>query len=160
MNDFEKKIKDYLDKRAAEDELFAKSYAKEKKSFEECIRYIFGEAFKVAVAMDGCGSGAAFEDEHVFGLAVHYYDEDDIKLNPIHGDVKVSTNMSEPAPVMPQGKPGKAPKSVKEYKPTKRDREKAREAAMRKLEAEELKKLRTPRKRRVEVDANQMSLFA
>lgn len=135
MNDFEKKIKDYLDKRAAEDELFAKSYAKEKKSFEECIRYIFGEAFKVAVAMDGCGSGAAFEDEHVFGLAVHYYDEDDIKLNPIHGDVK-------------------------EYKPTKRDREKAREAAMRKLEAEELKKLRSPRKRHVEVDANQMSLFA
>lgn len=153
MNDFEKKIKDYLDKRAAEDELFAKSYAKEKKSFEECIRYIFGEAFKVAVAMDGCGSGAAFEDEHVFGLAVHYYDEDNIMVKPLSG-VRPAVTTSNEKPQQP------APQV--EYKPTKKDRENAKKQAMERLIEEERAKIHAPRKRQhVEsVQSNQMSLFA
>lgn len=161
MEEVKAKIKAYLDERAAKDELFAKSYAKEKKSINECIRFIMGEAAKEAVSCPG-GKGAFMSDEWVYGQAVHYYDEDDIKVAPVKGDVKVSTNVSEPAKVMPQGKTekgSKRPKSPVEYKPTKKDREKAREAAMRKLEAEELKKLRAPRKRHVEVDSNQMVLF-
>lgn len=161
MEEVKAKIKAYLDERAAKDELFAKSYAKEKKSIDECIRFIMGEAAKEAVACPG-GKGAFMSDEWVYGQAVHYYDEDDIKVAPVRGDVKVSTNMSEPAPVMPQEKPergSRRPKTLVEYKPTKNDREKTREAAMKKLEAEELKKLRAPRKRHVEVDSKQMTLF-
>lgn len=150
MNDFEKKIKDYLDKRAAEDELFAKTYAKKNKSFEECIQYIFGEAFKKAVRMPGVsGKGSVFEDEVVYGLAVHYYDEDDIKVSKVQGQAVASTS----------GK-ATATKPAADYKPTKKDREAARVAALKRLEEEAYNKLRTPRKKQhVEQNTNQMALF-
>lgn len=49
------------------------SLEKENKSLEECGRYILQEAHKK-------GSHVAMTDEEVFGLAVHYYDEDDITV--------------------------------------------------------------------------------
>ncbi len=76
-------IKQYLDKRAAEDELFAKSYAKQNKNIDACCSFIMGEASKR-------GRAVCMSDEEVFGLAVHYYDEDDIKITPVHGNVSVS----------------------------------------------------------------------
>lgn len=76
-------IKDYLDSRAASDPLFAVSYAKPKKNIDECFNYILSEARKR-------GSQVCMSDEEVFGLAVHYYDEDDIKVGPALA-AKVST---------------------------------------------------------------------
>lgn len=49
---------------------------KENKSLHEMFQYIMGEAKKKAV--NNC---ACLSDEDVYGLAVHYYDEDDIKIN-------------------------------------------------------------------------------
>ena len=49
-------------------------YANEKKSIDECCSYIMGEARKR-------GNAVAISDEEVYGMAVHYYDEDDIKIN-------------------------------------------------------------------------------
>lgn len=69
-------IKAYLDKRAAEDQLFAASYAKEKKSIKECCTYIRGEAKKLS-----SGNVAVVDDATVYGWAVHYYDEDNIKVD-------------------------------------------------------------------------------
>lgn len=74
---FQDTIKAYLDKRAQEDALFAQSYAKEGKSIEECCKFIIQEVQKMKVA--------GLSDDEVFGLAVHYYDEDNI------GEIK-STN--------------------------------------------------------------------
>ena len=71
---FKQAIKAYLDKRAEEDSLFAPKYANEKKSIDECCSYIMGEARKR-------GNAIAISDEEVYGMAVHYYDEDDIKIN-------------------------------------------------------------------------------
>lgn len=68
---FKTTIKAYLDKRAAEDELFAKTYAKENKNLDECCNYILQQVQK-----SGC---QGFADEEIYGMAVHYYDEDDIK---------------------------------------------------------------------------------
>lgn len=68
-------IKNYLDNRAATDELFAAKYANPKKSIDECCRYITGEAY--ARAKDGT---AVISDEEVYGMAVHYYDEEDINI--------------------------------------------------------------------------------
>lgn len=152
MEEVKAKIKAYLDERAAKDELFAKSYAKEKKSIDECIRFIMGEAAKEAVACPG-GKGAFMSDEWVYGQAVHYYDEDDIKVAPVRGDVKVSTNMSEPAETT------KAP-DVK-VRITKQDRERAKKEAMERIIEEERKKILTPRKKqRQEAELpTQMSLF-
>lgn len=72
---FKLAVQSYLDKRAKEDSLFAASYAKENKSIDECCDYIIGEAKKRG------GNVVAISDEEVFGMAVHYYDEDSIKVS-------------------------------------------------------------------------------
>lgn len=88
-------IKAYLDKRAATDELFAKSYAKPNKSIGECYNYIISEARK--------RRAECMTDEEVFGLAVHYYDEDDIKVPtaPLHRATTTATSKtSKTAPAV------------------------------------------------------------
>ena len=71
------RIKDYLDERASKDELFAKSYAKTNKNIDECYDYIVEEARKQCKDSDSI----CISDDVVYGWAVHYYDEDDIKVN-------------------------------------------------------------------------------
>ena len=69
-------VREYLEKRAAEDPQFAEKYANPKKSLEECCRYIYGEAHKRAA-----GSSCVYiPPEEVFGWAMHYYDEEDIEV--------------------------------------------------------------------------------
>ena len=70
------RIKDYLDERASKDELFAKSYAKTNKNIDECYDYIVGEARKQCKDSDSI----CISDDVVYGWAVHYYDEDNIKV--------------------------------------------------------------------------------
>ena len=72
MNGFEQAIKSYLDNRAKEDQLFAQTYKKENKSIEECCKYIIQEVKKTG--------RQGFADEEIFGMAIHYYDEDNIKI--------------------------------------------------------------------------------
>lgn len=71
-DNFKRAIQDYLEERAKTDELFAKSYAKPNKSIDKCITYILNE-----VQRSGCNG---FEDDEIFGMAVHYYDEDNIDV--------------------------------------------------------------------------------
>ena len=71
MNEFEKSIKAHLDQRASEDEEFAKKYANPEKSIEKCCNFICSEVKKTG----RCG----FSDDEIYGLAVHYYDEENIK---------------------------------------------------------------------------------
>lgn len=68
---FKQAIKDSLDKRAKEDPLFAVSYAKPHKTIDKCIDYILN-----TVKKSGC---SGFTDDEIFSMAVHYYDEDNIK---------------------------------------------------------------------------------
>ena len=70
------RIKDYLDERASKDKLFAKSYAKTNKNIDECYDYIVGEARKQCKNSDSI----CISDDVVYGWAVHYYDEDNIKV--------------------------------------------------------------------------------
>lgn len=80
---FKEAIKSYLDKRAAEDTLFAKTYAKANKSLDECCNYILQQVKK-----SGC---CGFADDEIYGMAVHYYDEDDIKdVKPVSAKVVVN----------------------------------------------------------------------
>ena len=82
-NAFKETIKNYLEKRAQEDELFAETYKKENKNLEECCNYVMQCA-----KQGGC---QGYADEEVFGWAVHYYDEDDIKnIKPVSGKVIVN----------------------------------------------------------------------
>lgn len=76
------RIKSYLDERAKKDELFSQMYSKEGKSIEKCFGYIVEQARKR-------GQAVCMTDEEVFGLAVHYYCEDDLKEHPLPKGVKV-----------------------------------------------------------------------
>lgn len=67
-------IQSYLEERAKNDPLFASVYAKPNKNINECLDYILSEAKKR-------GNAVCMSDDKVFGLAVHYYDEDDIKVS-------------------------------------------------------------------------------
>ena len=67
-DNFKRAIQDYLEARAKT--LFAKAYAKPNKSIDECITYILNE-----VQRSGCNG---FEDNEIFGMAVHYWDEDNL----------------------------------------------------------------------------------
>ncbi len=74
MTPFEKIIKEYLEKRAQGDAVFAEKFfercSKEKDAVSDCCTYIMQEAKKEAV--NNC---AAIEDDKVFGWAMHYFDE-------------------------------------------------------------------------------------
>lgn len=89
-NSAKEAIKAYLDKRAATDEQFAVTYAKENKNIDECFNYILQEARKR-------GSSVCMTDEEVFGLAVHYYDEDDIKVSKTPMSARVQQSKAAPA---------------------------------------------------------------
>ena len=78
-------VKEYLEERAKTDPLFAASYAKENKSLDECWDYIVEEARKRAINQMCC-----MTSEEVFGLAVHYYDEDNIEIPKARGKAKAS----------------------------------------------------------------------
>lgn len=80
---FQTEIQSYLEQRAEYDELFARSYRNPLKNIEDCITYILNYVQK-----SGCNG---FDDDEIFGQAVHYYDETDIEVGkPI--DCKVIVN--------------------------------------------------------------------
>lgn len=80
---FQTEIQSYLEQRAEYDELFARSYRNPLKNIEDCITYILNYVQK-----SGCNG---FDDEEIFGQAVHYFDEADIEVGkPI--DCKVIVN--------------------------------------------------------------------
>lgn len=84
INAVKQAIKSYLDNRAKTDELFAVAYAKPNKNIDECVTYIVGEARKKG------GNAVYVPDDVVFGWAVHYYDEDNIKINKLPANARVS----------------------------------------------------------------------
>jgi len=69
---FTRTISEYLNLRAATDPLFAPNLAKPHKNIEDCITYILKQ-----VQQSGC---SGFEDDEIYSMAVHYYDEDDIEV--------------------------------------------------------------------------------
>ena len=82
---FKQTIEDYLRVRANTDEAFGKSFTKDGKSIDDCVNYILNQ-----VKSSGC---CGFTDEEIYGMAVHYYDEDDIDakdLRPVNCQVAVN----------------------------------------------------------------------
>ena len=69
---FTRTIAEYLNQRAATDPLFAPNLAKPHKNIEDCITYILKQ-----VQQSGCNG---FEDDEIYSMAVHYYDEDNLEV--------------------------------------------------------------------------------
>lgn len=72
---FRKDIKSYLDSTAAIDELFAKKYENSDKSIEECCDFIVTQVRN--------GKTEGYTDAEIYGLAIHYYEEDTNSLGKI-----------------------------------------------------------------------------
>lgn len=104
MADFKNIIKAHLDKMAQQDFAFAERYKLESKSLDKCIQYIKSQAQKQAKQ-----GFAAIEDDVVYGWAVHYYQEDDVKV-----DDKVKAKV-----VTPKAEKPKEAAKIQEIKPIK-----------------------------------------
>lgn len=81
---FKETIKAYLEARAERDNLFAQTYKKENKNLDDCISYILQTVQKSGVN--------GFDDSEIFGMAVHYYDEDDLEVTPLPEGARVVIN--------------------------------------------------------------------
>lgn len=125
-------IKAYLDNRAANDKLFAASYAKENKNIDECFNYILGEAKKR-------GNQVCMTDEEVFGLAVHYYDEDNIKVEKVTARHEVATTASPKVELTEEEKAAAREAAIKCYEEKCLAEEAERVAKRKKAEAERRK---------------------
>ena len=80
---FKNTIKAYLDKRAEIDLLFSFRYSLPEKQLTDCVTYILNQVQK-----SGCNG---FHDDEIFGMAVHFYDEDNIEIGkPINAQVSVN----------------------------------------------------------------------
>ncbi len=80
---FNETIKTYLEERAENDTLFAVKYANPSKSVDDCVTYILN-----SVRKSGC---CGFTNDEIFGLAVHYYEENEIEVGkPVNCQVVVN----------------------------------------------------------------------
>lgn len=116
MTSFETTIQAYLENRAKTDSLFAETYRKANKSIEECIKYIYSKARKLAKE----GNAVGVDDATVYGWAVHYYDEDDIKVDKVQERVEVVAPDAVQTPV----KKEKTVNKKSERKNTKQEQQK------------------------------------
>lgn len=113
ITSFETAIKNHLDKVAADDPFFNNKYKNPAKSIEECCKYIKSEVQK---AFKGKGGVCAVSDEEVFGMAVHYYDEEELVVEAPKGNVKV-VPASEVSVSQPKAKKQRKPKANKAEQP-------------------------------------------
>ena len=80
---FKNTIQAHLNNVATNDELFADKLKNQSKNIDDCITYILN-----TVQKSGCNG---FEDDEIYNMAIHYYDEDKIEVGkPISGKVVVN----------------------------------------------------------------------
>ena len=80
---FKELIKNYLDNRAKEDELFRAKYETTTRTIDDVVNYIFH-----AVQQSGC---CGFSDDEVYSMAVHAIDEPDLEIGkPMNCNVVVN----------------------------------------------------------------------
>jgi len=123
-------IKSHLDKFASENELFAKKYQNPKKNLDDCCTYILNTV-KATGRM-------GFADDEIFNMANHYYDEDDIDVGTTP-NAKVITNYTIDL--------------------SDEEKEKIRQDAIRKVQNEEIAKLRSKPKQKPKQESEELTLF-
>ena len=131
---FNETIKAYLEERAENDALFVIKYANPSKSVDDCVTYILN-----SVRKSGC---CGFTNDEIFGLAVHYYEENEIEVGkPVNCQVVVN--------------------HIVEL--TEEEKAQARQDAIDRLRNEEMAKMRRPTQPKITADKKatdvQPSLF-
>ena len=114
---FKRTIQMFLEQRAAEDALFAKSFANPAKNINDCVTYILNWVKK-----SGCNG---FTDGEIYGQAIHYYDENEIEVGePLQCQVVVNHTVEL----------------------TEEEKAEARQQAIRQYQVEELRRLQNRNK--------------
>lgn len=154
-------LKGRLDGMAAEDPVFAEKMANPKKSLGDCIKFIQGEVFHKYVEGKKHGSAAVGmpSRDEVFGLAVHYYDEDDLTIRALPAGTQVRAQA--PAPTkeeLEKLKKQAEENALRQFEKEAREKREAREKARRKAEAERKKEEREKKEAAAKA-AGEMSLF-
>jgi len=122
MNPFEMTLLALLQDRAKTDSLFAETLKKPNKSISECAKYIYGElAEEARKNKDGQTACVGVPKADVIAMAVHYFDEDDIKIKPINGEVKTATPKTGKATPSKTATPKAETKKAEEKKPVKKN---------------------------------------
>lgn len=104
-----KRLEEHLKSVANNDALFAETLKKPNKNIEDCITYILNEVKKKGYNW--------LEDDEVFGMAIHYYDEDNIDIGKkitgkvVSGYQKEIKSPEKPKPMLTQ-KPVKTKKET------------------------------------------------
>lgn len=81
---FKETIQAYLMEMATYDTNFAERYADPTKNINDCVTYILNQ-----VQESGC---SGFEDDEIYGMAVHYYQEEDIEVGKSVDYLHVAVN--------------------------------------------------------------------
>jgi hypothetical protein len=102
---FKTVIQNHLNQLAANDNLFAETLKKENKNINDCCTYILNQVQK--------SGQMGFADEEIFGMAVHYYDEDNIEVGgKINAKVVVNHHAEAPKQKAKQNKVEEQSKAV------------------------------------------------
>lgn len=125
---FTRTIAEYLNQRAMTDPLFAPNLQKPHKNIEDCITYILNQ-----VKSSGC---CGFEDDEIYSMAVHYYDEDELEVGS-----RVACNVVVNQTIVL----------------TEEEKAEAREKALKQYQAEELRKLQEAKRTKGKVTSEQTS---
>ena len=120
LNNFELVIQQYIKDEVAECKMFAKKVANPKKNIQDCCTYVMNTVKKTG--------REGFDDDEIFGYAMHYYDEEDIKVGNKVGCKVVTNHKIELSPA---------------------DIEKAKQTAMREVTATEKKKMKDTVKKEI-----------
>lgn len=83
---FKEIIDKHLQEVAKKDEVFAEKLKDPNKKLDDCITYILNQ-----VKDSGCNG---FADEEIFGMAIHYYDEKEVKPGAKISNANVVVNHS------------------------------------------------------------------
>ena len=126
---FTRTIAEYLNGRAATDLLFAPNLAKPHKNIEECVTYILNQ-----VQASGCNG---FEDDEIYAMAVHYYDEDDLEVGS-----RVACNVVVNHTIVL----------------TEEEKAEARKQAIQQYQAEQIRKLQEPKRTKAKADSTSEQL--
>ena len=114
IKQFTEQIKAMIEEECKTDTELKALTEKPNKSYEECAKYIIGEAYNTCKnnKQGNMGYWCGVDNAPLINLVVHYFTEDDIKITELPSNVSVkATAGSTPKPKAAETKP--KPKEVK-----------------------------------------------
>ena len=121
IKQFAEYIKALIEKECETDKELKALTEKPNKSYEECAKYIIGEAYNTCKnnKQGNMGYWCGIDNTPLINLVVHYYTEDDIKITELPSNVSVkATAGSTPKPKEVKPIPAAKPTVGKITKPT------------------------------------------